>query len=632
MAANNISTLAINVTMQGNQAEQGLNKLGSAMDGLKSRVDELANLGKGVLFFELGKKAIGLVNDFNEFLKTADRMSHQLGVMAGNISRGSQAFNSLNMISATSVATIESLTKGFEGLSGAGIGFTDSLDVLEKAGKMDWAFGGDGKGVDAITGGIAKMNSQLAASAEAFDLMRSKGVDAYQSLGKLLGTNATEAEKLLKSGKVTGFQGTQALMQSLNTKAAQQVQGKGEVGLLPSDFLNPMNWKKLFVEGPMGGFGGAFDAKIIRDAATKQAEAMKALAANMESVRFALEKDLAPPIQGVLDQLSLLDSQAKLAGNTPEFQDVVKLIGEKKAKLVESFAQVPLTAYEALGKQAQDIREQIAKALAGGQGDLADKLKERLKGLTAEGSTASGPFDTIAEKLQKLRGQYDQASGKFGGSEISAKFAQDQKALLDQLVLKDDSPFAALQDSLQDLDAAAKRLRSFNMAPDKYLQAREELAKREQKLVADYERSVMDPVLTEGERFAQSLARIREQFQKAEQQGDFAGQTAAEKGFYNMVQGKLGKDSMPGVESFFSSRADAGTLDAWKTMSKWQRSGLVETASTEERLVKAAENALNAQKKSAAELEEIKKILNGKNPPPALVAIGWAGGPSKTRQ
>lgn len=631
MAANNISTLAINVTMQGNQAEQGLNKLGSAMDGLKSRVDELSNLGKGVLFFELGKKAIGLVNDFNEFLKTADRMSHQLGVMAGNISRGSQAFNSLNMISASSVATIESLTKGFEGLSGAGIGFTDSLDVLEKAGKMDWAFGGDGKGVDAITGGIAKMNSQLAASAEAFDVMRSKGVDAYQSLGKLLGTNATEAEKLLKSGKVTGFQGTQALMQSLNTKAAQQVQGKGEMGLLPSDYLNPMNWGKLG-SGAYSAASSTMDPKIFRDAATKQAEAMKALAANMESVRFALEKDLAPPIQGVLDQLSLLDSQAKLAGNTPEFQNVVKLIGEKKAKLVESFAQVPLTAYEALGKQAQDIREQIAKALAGGQGDLADKLKERLKGLTPEGSNATGPFDAIAENLQKLQGQYGQASGKFGGSELDAKFAQDQKALLDKLVLKDDSPFAALQDSLQDLDAAAKRLRSFNLAPDKYLQAREELAKREQKLVADYERSVMEPVLTEGERFAQSLARIREQFQKAEQQGDNVGGIAAEKGFYNLIQGKLGKDSMPGVESFFSSRADAGTVDAWKTMSKWQRSGLVETASTEERLVKAAENQLKAQQQSAKELDEIKKILNGKNPPPALVAIGWAGGPSKTRQ
>lgn len=636
MAQQNVSTMNIQLTMQGQQAEQGLNRIGSLVDDLKGKFDLLSTGIAGLAIVQLGKKMLEAVTGLNDFLKTTQKLTTELGAAAGNISKGSIALAALNKVSASTLVGVESLSKGFVSLSNSGIGLTDSLDVLGKAAEMDWALGGDGKGAEALADAIGGMNKKLVATSDAFELLKSKGVNAYASLGKVIGKTAEEAEALLKAGKVTGFQGTQGLMRALNTKEAKAIQREGTVGILPSDYLNPMNWGKLtsqagkVVFDDLTGAPGAMKGK-----ANKNAEYLQALNAHMEQVSNSIKNDLANPIDKLLDNLSILDEELKLTSGRANLNDAAKLLRDKKQQLVDSFVQVPLSAYETLGKQAQDIRDQIKKATEGKQGELVGRLEEKLKGLMPDSSNAGGPFDAIAERLQKLRAQYDKASGKYGGSELDAKFYQDQNEILKQFTNKDQSPFDALQESLKDLDAAGKRLRDpkLALAPDKYMQAREELAKKEQQLVADYEKSVMDPVLTEGERFAQAIANAREAIETAGAKGDVAGGAAAEKRLLNLIQGKVaGVKGGADVSQFFAGRAEAGSVDAWRSISKWQRGGLVSSLSTEQKLVEAAKAQLKENQRASKELEEIKKILKDKNPPPALVTIGWAGGPSKTKQ
>lgn len=636
MAQQNVSTMNIQLTMQGQQAEQGLNRVGALVDDLKGKFELLSTGIAGLAIVQLGKKMLETVSSFNEFLKTSQKLTIELGAAAGNISAGSVALAALNKVSLSTLVGVESLSKGFVSLANSGIGLTDSLDVLGKAAEMDWAFGGEGKGAESIASAIGGMNKNLVATADAFELLKSKGVNAYASLGKVIGKTAEEAESLLKAGKVTGFQGTQGLMQSLNSREAKAIQREGTVGLLPSDYLNPMNWGKLtsqtgkFVLDELSGAPGQ-----MKGAANKNAEYLKALNAHMEQVSNSIKNDLANPVSKLLDNLSILDEELKLTSGRANLNDAAKLLKDKKQQLVDSFVQIPLSAYESLGKQAQDVRDQIKIATEGKQVELVSRLEERLKGLMPEASTAGGPMDAVAERLQKLRAQYDKASGKFGGPELSAKFYQDQNEILKQFALNDNSPFDTLRKTLEDLDNAAKRLRDpkLALAPDKYIEAREELAKREEQLVANYEKSVMEPVMTEGEKFAQAIANARLAIETATAKGDTAGGAAAEKKLLMMLREKANGVKVGGdVSQFFAGRAEAGSVDAWRTISKWQRSGMVSGATMEQKLVEAAKLQLAEDKKVVKELEEIKKIQQSKNPPPALVTIGWAGGPSKTKQ
>jgi hypothetical protein len=229
--AENVSTLSIDVGLNAEKAMSGLGKLGDMVDGLGKTV---ANFGKAAVagaFTWLATKAVETAGEFARFADQSDKLGKSLGAMYGNVNRGGEILGGLSKISSTTGTNVENLAASMEKLAGAGFGLGKSLEILQGGAELDWLFGGNGKGVAEISGGIASLNGQMVASADLFDKLRAKGVNAYDDLGKAIGTTAAQAERMVKAGRITGFQGAQAIAASLQGSDAKAKRAEADTTL-----------------------------------------------------------------------------------------------------------------------------------------------------------------------------------------------------------------------------------------------------------------------------------------------------------------------------------------------------------------------------------------------------------------
>jgi hypothetical protein len=540
--AENVSTLSIDVGLNAEKAMSGLGKLGDKVDGLGKTV---ANFGKAAVagaFTWLANKAVETAGEFARFADQSDKLGKSLGAMYGNVNRGGEILGGLSKISSTTGTNVESLAGSMEKLAGAGFGLGKSLEILQGGAELDWLFGGNGKGVAEISGGIANLNGQMVASADLFDKLRARGVNAYDDLGKAIGTTADQAERMVKAGRVTGFQGAQAIASSLQgsdakSKRAEADTALGRLGQLasPIQFAQKVGDKvwneeldglRSFVSAFFAPFGA--ESKTVNagkvalgGAANERAEMMRQLTAYFGKVNEELSKAVKSPLDKMLDEFANLDANIRLSNTDERFKQTGDLAKKRKDQLIQEFAKVPLNAYESLAKEVLDVREQIDQANKGGQKLLAFELEKKLKDLAPRYETAFGPIEKLAEKLQFAKVDAQKAVDKFGDQGQVGKFDNEAKEFIKALRPGPDGPLATLTEGLADLDKTAKRIRDLTdgerlFDADTIRQGFELIKQRQEKLLADFEAGTLTPF----EQFTKDSARIAKDLAAAAQAAD----------------------------------------------------------------------------------------------------------------
>jgi hypothetical protein len=695
--AENVSTLSIDVGINAEKAMSGLGKLGDKVDSLGKTV---ANFGKAAAagaFAWLAKEGIQAAAAFAKFADDADKLGKSLGSMYGNLSRGGEIMSGLSEISGKTGTNVETLAASMEKLAGAGFGLGKSLEIIEGAGELDWLFGGNGKGVAEIAGGVAALNGQMVASADLFDKLRSKGVNAYDDLAKAMGVTADEAERLLQAGSVTGFQASQAIAASLKgsdakAKRAEADTTLGRLGQLasPMQFAKKVGDKvwneeldglRSFVSNFFAPFGDKAQTvnagKVsLGGVANEQAEQMRQLTAYMRMVGQTLTKTLKTPFDKMVDDLANLDGQIR-AGRAGggRFNQVVAQAEKRKTQLIEEFAKLPLNAYEQMGKEVLEVREQIAQANKSGQKLLAFELEKKLAGLAPRYETAFGPIEKLAEKLQFAKADAQKAVDKFGDQKdrISEKFNNEAKEFIKALRPGPDGPLATLTEGLADLDKAAKRIsdmteneKLFDAATIK--QGLDLLKQRQERLLQDFESGTLTPyekfvkdsakiakdlaeaakaadpevarrltevlnrqketldraqadrydsVLTDAEKFTKDRIRLTADLAKAQAGGDKAGQLIAERQLGEMAR-RLA-DSFKIGDSFWAGQAEKGSQEAYAAEMRAKFGD--GTLTLQERMAAAQEKQVRLAEQTLEEQKAARAILAGQGPPPAEFLI-----------
>jgi hypothetical protein len=540
--AENVSTLSIDVGINAEKAMSGLGKLGDKVDSLGKTV---ANFGKAAVagaFTWLATKALETAGEFARFADQADKLGKSLGAMYGNLSRGEEILAGLSEISGKTGTNVESLAASMEKLAGAGFGLGKSLEILQGGAELDWLFGGNGKGVAEISGGVAALNGQMVASADLFDKLRSKGVNAYDDLGKAIGTTADQAERMLKAGRITGFQGAQAIAASLQgsdakAKRAEADTTLGRLGQLasPIEFAKKVGDKvwneeldglRSFVSAFFAPFGA--ESKTINagrvalgGAANERAEMMRQLTAYFGKVNEELSKSVKSPLDKMLDEFANLDANIRLSNTDARFKQTGDLARKRKEQLIEDFAKVPLNAYESMAKEVLDVREQILQANKGGQKLLAFELEKKLKDMAPRYETAFGPMEKLAEKLQFAKADAQRAVDKFSDQGQVEKFNNEAKDFIKALRPGPGSPLETLTEGLADLDKTAKRIKDLSEGErlfdaDTIRQGLGLLKQRQERLLQDFEAGTLTPF----EQFTKDSARIAKDLAAAAQAAD----------------------------------------------------------------------------------------------------------------